>query len=106
MRTILILIFLAIMYGFSYASPYLVSDNSTEAAIDSCTIDGDGFTIPCAINPHKGIKVDCASLTRGRSYTVTAKYCSQGGIWCSDPSLPFTFTAPLTPKPLNIQLSK
>lgn len=104
MRVILAIVFVMLFCGIANASPYLVSDNSTETSVDSCKIEGDGFTLPCVLNAHKGINIDIASLTRGRSYTITAKYCA--GVWCSDSSSPFLFTAPLTPKPLNIQLSK
>jgi len=87
------------------AAPVLVSDPSPETTVDSCKITGDGFTLPCTIDANRAIYVDLATLPRGRLYTITAQFCVQGGLWCSDPSAPFSFPAPAVGSPSTIRLS-
>jgi hypothetical protein len=104
MRTILlILAILAAATTSVQASPFLISDNSTQE-VDSCQITGLG-TVPCTLGSGKGLRVDLGSLPPG-SYTVTAKYCAQGGLWCSVASSPFVFSKPNLGAPGNIRLSQ
>jgi hypothetical protein len=101
MRAILlILAILAAATTSVQASPFLVSDNSTQE-VDSCQIAGLG-TVPCTLGVGKGIKVDLGSLAPG-SYTVTARFCS--GVWCSSFSSPFVFSKPNLGVPVNVKLS-
>lgn len=93
-KCMLLLIIMVLVTSLSYAAPILTSDPTLESEVDSCKIDGEGFTLPCIINAERAIYVDLATVARGRSYTVTARFCAQGGLWCSDPSDPFSFTAP------------
>jgi hypothetical protein len=87
---------------FVFASPYLVSDPSVDATVDSCTIEG--ITLPCVLDATRAVHIDLQSLPAG-SYTVTAKFCA--GVWCSDASSPFAFVRPAQPvRPVNIKLTK
>lgn len=104
MRPLLLALAILSLAAPCLASPYLVSDPATEATVDSCQITGDGFTLPCSLDATRAIHIDMATLTRGRSYTITAKFCV-GGLWCSDPSVPFTFTAPEVGAPGRVRLS-
>lgn len=87
------------------AAPTLTCDPAPEPIVDSCKITGDGFTLPCSLNADRAIWIDLASLERGRVYTITAQFCVQGGLWCSDPSAPFSFPAPALGSPYMMRLS-
>ena len=78
-----VILFVLGVLTLANAAPFLVSDNST-AEVDSCQVTGLG-AVPCTL-AGKGIKIDLASLPAG-SYTVTAKFCSQGGYGVVWPSL-------------------
>lgn len=86
------------------AAPTLTCDPAPEPEVDSCKIAGDGFTLPCSLNGDRAIWIDLATLPRGRSYTVTTQFCVQGGLWCSEPSVPFTFAAPTVGSPSTMRL--
>ena len=81
------------------------SDPAPETVVDSCKIQGEGFTLPCSISADRAIWIDLATLPRGRVYTITAQFCVQGGLWCSDPSAPFSFPAPMVGSPSTMRLS-
>jgi len=104
-RYALALLFVLTLVSFSNAQPILTSDPAPETTVDSCKIFGEGFTLPCVINTDRAIWIDLASLERGRVYTITAQFCAQGGLWCSDPSIPFTFAAPKVGAPAKLRLS-
>jgi len=91
--------------GPALASPILTSDPAPETVVDSCKIQGEGFTLPCSISADRAIWIDLATLPRGRVYTITAQFCVQGGLWCSDPSAPFSFPAPMVGSPSTMRLS-
>jgi len=104
-RYALALLFVLTLVSFTNAQPILTSDPAPETTVDSCKIFGEGFTLPCAINTDRAIWIDLATLPRGKSYTITAQFCAQGGLWCSDPSAPFSFTAPAVGSPSVMRLS-
>ena len=104
-RYALAVLFVITLTGFAAAQPILISDPAPETTVDSCKIFGEGFTLPCAINADRAIWIDLASLERGRVYTITAQFCVQGGLWCSDPSAPFSFPAPALGSPYMMRLS-
>lgn len=91
--------------GPALASPILTSDPAPETVVDSCKIQGEGFTLPCSISADRAIWIDLATLPRGRVYTITAQFCVQGGLWCSDHSAPFSFPAPMVGSPSTMRLS-
>jgi hypothetical protein len=92
---------LLVLSSVASASPYLVSDPSTDASVDSCTVTGVGFSLPCVL-VAKAIKIDLSALPVG-SYSVTATFCA-GGIWCSSASSPFVFQRPALAAPTAIKL--
>lgn len=100
-----LLCFLCVAGSSIMAAPILTSDPTPETTVDSCKITGDGFTLPCAISADRAIRIDLATLPRGRSYTITAQFCVQGGLWCSDQSAPFDFSAPAVGSPSTMRLS-
>jgi len=91
--------------SISAAAPTLTCDPAPEPEVDSCKIAGDGFTLPCSLNGDRAIWIDLATLPRVRSYTVTTQFCVQGGLWCSEPSVPFTFAVPTVGSPSTMRLS-
>lgn len=106
MRTLIFFIFIvAVLIGTATASPILTSDPAPETVVDSCKIQGEGFTLPCSISADRAIWIDLATLPRGRVYTITAQFCVQGGLWCSDHSAPFSFPAPMVGSPSTMRLS-
>ncbi len=105
-RYTLAMLFVLTLVSFTNAQPFLTSDPAPETTVDSCKITGEGFNLPCAINTDRAIWIDLASLERGRVYTITAQFCVQGGLWCSDPSAPFSFTKPALTPPTAIGLSR
>lgn len=104
-RYTLAMLFVLTLVSFTNAQPILTSDPAPETTVDSCKITGEGFNLPCAINTDRAIWIDLASLERGRVYTITAQFCVQGGLWCSDPSAPFDFSAPAVGSPSTMRLS-
>lgn len=104
-RLLFSILVMVVFSSMALASPVLTSDPASESEVDSCKIEGDGFNLPCAIDENKAVRVDLATLTKGRSYTITAKFCAQGGLWCSDPSDPFSFTVPNLGSRPTLQLS-
>jgi hypothetical protein len=91
---------LLVLSSVASASPYLVSDASPDASVDSCLVVGTGFNLPCVL-VGKAIKIDLSGLPVG-SYSVTAQFCA--GVWCSSQSANFTFTKPSLGAPLNMKL--
>jgi len=104
-RYALALLFVLTLVSFTNAQPILTSDPAPETTVDSCKITGEGFNLPCAINTDRAIWIDLASLERGRVYTITAQFCVHGGLWCSDPFVPFSFPAPAVGVQAKIRLS-
>jgi len=83
------------------ASPYLVSDPSSDNAT-SCQFES--FQLPCTIDATKAIRVDLAALPVG-TYSIRARYCTQSGLWCGGWSTQFPFTRPSISAVGNIKLS-
>lgn len=99
----IIMLFLLLLPTLVVASPFIVSDNSTEI-VTSCIFDG--VPISCKLEgKHISVDGDNATLVSG-TYTLKAKFCQ--GVWCSDWSLPFTFTKPkvIVPVGIRVQLQK
>ena len=106
MKIIVLITFmtLAILPTLVSASPYLVSDPSSDNAT-SCVFES--FPVACSLDGAKAIKVDLASLSAGTYSGIRAAFCFQGGLWCSGWSLPFTFTKPTLPvAPAGMRLLK
>ena len=102
MRTVLVLLLLLVAVPANAAR--LVSDNATET-VDSCVFDG--VALPCSLNAHGGIDVNIDSLMSSPgAYTVKARYCVQGGLWCSAWTDPLAFTVPSAPSRRAVRLSK
>ena len=97
--------FLHLCCSFVYASPYLVSDPPVDLSVDGCVVSGMDWGLPCVLDTNKAIRVDLGSLPSG-TYTVTGQFCTQGGLWCSEPSPPFTFTKPGLDVPKGLKVSK
>lgn len=103
-RLVFAILFVLTMVSGVNANPFLVSDPSADTAVDSCEIDG--IALPCTLDSVKAIKIDLQSLPVG-TYTVKARFCAEGGLWCSVDSSPFVFARPTTPiRPVNIKLGK
>lgn len=96
----LLLMFLLVP-TLAWASLFLASDMSTDNAT-SCVLDG--ISLPCTLDANKAVWVDLSPVFG--TYTVRAKFCVQGGLICSEWSLPFTFTKPVVDAPKGLRLSK
>ena len=98
--TLLLLLFPVMVSAAPYlvSDPPLPSDNATSCVFES-------FQLPCTMDATKAIKVDLATIPVG-SHSVRAQYCAQGGLWCSDWSVPFVFVKPALRAPTKILLQK
>jgi hypothetical protein len=104
MKTILTVLTWLLLVSPVFANPFLVSDPSPTVAVDSCEIDG--LPLPCSLDANRAIHIDLQPLAVG-SYTVKARFCTEGGLWCSNDSSPFSFVRPEAPlRPTNIKLVK
>jgi hypothetical protein len=101
MRTaLLILAILAAATTSVQASPFLVSDQSSDNAT-SCVFES--FPVACVLDANKAIRVDLATLPVG-SHSVRAAFCR--GVWCGGWSTVFPFVKPSLGVPVNVKLSQ
>lgn len=102
MIRIILVLSIVVMMASPTMATRIVSDNSTESPQ---TCEFDAFPIPCVLNAHGGVNTNIDAIASG-SYGVRARYCVQGGLWCSEWSDPLSFTKPALNRPANLKPSK
>ena len=101
MKRLILALLIIMAWPLSAMAATLTCD--PQANVDSYILDGLGTITTGGANPDGSLNLNLDALPAG-SYTIRAKACQE--VWCSDWSLPFTFTKPALGAPANVRIVK